>query len=164
MSDVQWTNFWVVNPSWLQNCEPINLLCSNLPGNQYILIQKCQRKQSIFTYKNEKESKITWFITIKTRKLLPENLALYHQNVRLVFSSYFDVHGYPTNAKEEKPTRKTCFSREMKCLALRIYPEKFCLVAFLWSQRNFYCNLMRKRCWNRGEYLKSFKNESLNVK
>ena len=31
----------------------------------------------------------------------------------------------------EKPTRKTCFCREKKRLAPRIYQAKFCLAAFL---------------------------------
>ena len=44
---------------------------------------------------------------------------------RLVFSWFFDIHGNLGNAKE-KPTRKTCFSHEMKRLALRIYLAKFC--------------------------------------
>ena len=45
--------------------------------------------------------------------------------IRLVFSRFFDICGNLGNAKE-KPTRKTCFSREMKRLALRIYLAKFC--------------------------------------
>ena len=32
---------------------------------------------------------------------------------------------------KEKPTRKTCFSREKKRLATHIYPAKFCMAAFL---------------------------------
>ena len=44
---------------------------------------------------------------------------------RLVFSRFFSIHGNLRNVKE-KPTRKTCFSREMKRLALRIYLSKFC--------------------------------------
>ena len=43
---------------------------------------------------------------------------------RLVFSQFFSIHGNLRNLKE-KPTRKTCFSREMKRLALRIYLSKF---------------------------------------
>ena len=43
---------------------------------------------------------------------------------RLVFSRFFDIRGDLGNVKE-KPTRKTCFSREMKHLALRIYLAKF---------------------------------------
>ena len=49
---------------------------------------------------------------------------------RLVFSRFFYIRGNLGNAKE-KPTRKTCFSREMKRLALRIYLAKFCQAAFL---------------------------------
>ena len=45
--------------------------------------------------------------------------------IRLVFSWFFDICGNLGNFKE-KPTRKTCFSREMKRLALRIYLAKFC--------------------------------------
>ena len=82
--------------------------------------------------------------------------------LRLVFSRFFDIRGSLGNVKE-KPTRKTCFCREMKRLALRIYLAKFCSAAFLWCQRNFYCNFIRKRCWNGGEYVKIFKNESLSV-
>ena len=44
---------------------------------------------------------------------------------RLVFSRLFYICGNLGNVKE-KPTRKTCFSREMKCLALCIYLAKFC--------------------------------------
>ena len=44
---------------------------------------------------------------------------------RLVFSRFFEIHGYLGNVKE-KPTRKTCFSREMKRLALGSYLAKFC--------------------------------------
>ena len=49
---------------------------------------------------------------------------------RLVFSRFFDICGNLGNVKE-KPTRKTCFSRERKGLAPRIYQAKFCLAAFL---------------------------------
>ena len=49
---------------------------------------------------------------------------------RLVFSRFFDIRGNLGNVKE-KPTRKTCFSREKKRLAPRIYQAKFCLAAFL---------------------------------
>ena len=38
-------------------------------------------------------------------------------NYRLVFSRFFDIRGNFGNVKE-KPTRKTCFSREMRRLAL----------------------------------------------
>ena len=44
---------------------------------------------------------------------------------RLVFSRFFYIRGNLGNVKE-KPTRKTCFSREIKRLALRIYLAKFC--------------------------------------
>ena len=80
----------------------------------------------------------------------------------LVFSRLFDFRGNLGNVKE-KPTRKTCFFREMNFLALRIYLVKFCLEAFLWCQRSFYCIFMRKRCLNGEDYVKSFKNESLSV-
>ena len=43
---------------------------------------------------------------------------------RLVFSRFFDIRRNLGNVKE-KPTRKTCFSREMKRLALRIYLANF---------------------------------------
>ena len=43
---------------------------------------------------------------------------------------FFDIRGKLGNAKE-KPTRKTCFSREKKRLAPRIYLAKFCQAAFL---------------------------------
>ena len=43
----------------------------------------------------------------------------------LVLSRFFDIRGNLGNVKE-KSTRKTCFSRKMKRLALRIYPAKFC--------------------------------------
>ena len=51
-------------------------------------------------------------------------------NSRLVFSRFFDNRGNLGNDKE-KPTRKTCFSREKKRLTPRIYQAKFCLAAFL---------------------------------
>ena len=51
-------------------------------------------------------------------------------NDRLVFSWFFDIHRNLGNVKE-KPTRKTCFSREKKHPAPRIYQAKFCLAAFL---------------------------------
>ena len=44
---------------------------------------------------------------------------------RLVFSRFFDLRGNLGNVKE-KPTRKTCFSREKKRLTPRIYLAKFC--------------------------------------
>ena len=46
------------------------------------------------------------------------------------------------NAKE-KPTRKTCFSREMKRLAL---PFKLLLGGISLMSTEFYCNFMRKIC------------------
>ena len=49
---------------------------------------------------------------------------------RLVFSRFLDLRRNLGIVKE-KPTRKTCFSREKKCLAPRIYQAKFCLAAFL---------------------------------
>ena len=44
---------------------------------------------------------------------------------RLVFSWFFDIRGNLDNV-QEKPTRKTYFSREKKRMALRIYFAKFC--------------------------------------
>ena len=44
---------------------------------------------------------------------------------RLIFSRFFYFRGNLGNVKE-KPTRKTCFSRETKRLAPRIYLAKFC--------------------------------------
>ena len=76
---------------------------------------------------------------------LKEILAVDPELYRLVFSRFFDIRGNLGNVKE-KPTRKTCFSREKKRLAPRIYQAKFCLAAFLRCQRSFYCNFMRKRC------------------
>ena len=49
---------------------------------------------------------------------------------RLVYSRFFDLRGNLGIVKE-KPTRKTCFSRDKKCLAPSIYQAKFCLAAFL---------------------------------
>ena len=48
---------------------------------------------------------------------------------RLVFSRFLNLSGNLGIAKE-KPTRKTCFSRERKRLAPRIYQAKFCLARF----------------------------------
>ena len=53
------------------------------------------------------------------------------RNSRLVFSRFFDFQRNLRNVIKEKPTRKTCFSRKMKRLSLRIYLAKFCLEAFL---------------------------------
>ena len=58
------------------------------------------------------------------------NFAQYYGCHRLVFSRFFDLRGNLLNVKE-KPTRKTCFSREKKRLAPRIYQAKFCLAAIL---------------------------------
>ena len=44
---------------------------------------------------------------------------------RVLFSRFWDFCGNLGNVKE-KSTRKTCFSREMKRLAPRIYLAKFC--------------------------------------
>ena len=60
----------------------------------------------------------------QNRKLLVLQL-INRVSSRLVFSRFFDIRGNLGNAKE-KPARKTCFSREMKRLALRIYLAKFC--------------------------------------
>ena len=68
----------------------------------------------------------------------------------LVFIRFFDICRNLGNAKE-KPMRKICFSCEMKRLVSRIYFAQFCQAAFLWCQRSFYCNFMRKRCWNGAE-------------
>ena len=57
--------------------------------------------------------------------------------IRLVYSRFLDLRGNLWIG-EEKQTRKTCFSREKKRLAPRIYQAKFCLAAFLSSQRNLY--------------------------
>ena len=44
---------------------------------------------------------------------------------KLVFSRFFDIRGNFGNVKD-KPTRKTCFSPEMKRQALRMYLAKSC--------------------------------------
>ena len=75
-----------------------------------------------------------------------------YQEHRLVFSRFLDLCENLGIVKE-KPARKICFSREKKRLAPRVYQEKFCLVAFLWSQRNFYYIFTRNRCWNGWEYI-----------
>ena len=59
----------------------------------------------------------------QNRKLLVLQL-INRVSSRLVFSRFFDIRGNLGNAKE-KPTRKTCLSREMKHLALCIYLAKF---------------------------------------
>ena len=66
---------------------------------------------------------------------------------RLVFSRFLGLRGNLGIVKE-KSTRKTCFYREKKCLAPRIYQAKFCLAVFLWSQRNLYYIFRRNRCSN----------------
>ena len=48
---------------------------------------------------------------------------------RLVFSQCLNLRGNLGIVKE-KPTRKTCFSREKECLAPRAYQAKFYLAAF----------------------------------
>ena len=52
--------------------------------------------------------------------------------IRLAFSRFLDLHGNLGIVKQ-KATRKTCFSREKKRIAPRIYQAKFCLAAFLWN-------------------------------
>ena len=55
------------------------------------------------------------------------------KNTRVVsidVSRFLDLCGNLGNGKE-KPTRKTCFSREKKRLTPRINQAKFCLAAFL---------------------------------
>ena len=63
---------------------------------------------------------------------------------RLVVSRFLDLRGNLGIVKE-KPTKKTCFSREKKHLAPCIYLAKLCQVAFLWSQRNLYYIFTRNR-------------------
>ena len=55
---------------------------------------------------------------------------------RLVFSRFFDIRENLGHIKE-KPTRKTCFSREMKRLDLRIYLAKFYWAAFFFMSTKF---------------------------
>ena len=55
---------------------------------------------------------------------------LFKYEYRLVFSRFLDLWGNLGIVKE-KPTRKTCFSREKKRLAPCIYQAKFCRAAFL---------------------------------
>ena len=52
-------------------------------------------------------------------------LLIRYQKIRLVFSRFLDLCGNLGNVIE-KPTRKTCFSREKKRLTQRIYLAKFC--------------------------------------
>ena len=56
-----------------------------------------------------------------------ESFSKFH---RLVFSRFLDLGGNLGIVKE-KPTRKTCFSREKKRIASPIYQAKFCMAAFL---------------------------------
>ena len=48
-----------------------------------------------------------------------------HVKLVLRYLQILDLRGNLENVKKEKPTRKTCFSCEMKRLALRIYLENF---------------------------------------
>ena len=86
-------------------------------------------------------------------------LRIFTKCTRLIFSRLFDIRGNLGKVKE-KPTGKTCFSSKMKCLALHIYLAKFCEAAFLWCQRSFYCNFMRKGCWNGGNMWKVLKTKA----
>ena len=56
---------------------------------------------------------------------------------RLVFSRFLDLRGNFGIVKE-KPTRKSCFSREKKHISPSIYQTQLCLAAFPSSQRNLY--------------------------
>ena len=53
-----------------------------------------------------------------------------YKGSRVVFSLFFDFRGNLGNVKEKR-ARKTCFSREMKRLALRVYLAKFYKGVFL---------------------------------
>ena len=64
---------------------------------------------------------------------------------RLIFSRFLELRGNLGIVKE-KPTRKTCFSREKKRLAPRIYHAIFCLASFFSRRRNFYYIFTRNRC------------------
>ena len=66
---------------------------------------------------------------IVQRKLFPFPCSFQYL-FRLVFSRFLDLRGNPRIVKA-KPTKKTCFSRETKRLAPRIYQAKFCLAGFL---------------------------------
>ena len=70
-------------------------------------------------------------------------VCFFHSIPRLVFSRFLDLRRNLGNFK-----RKTCFSREKKRLAPRIYLAKFCLVVFLWCQRNLFYIFMRNRYQN----------------
>ena len=65
------------------------------------------------------------FFVSKQNRKYPIQCQPYYNWYRLVFSRFFDIRRSLENAKEKR-TRKTCFSREMKCMALRIYLAKFC--------------------------------------
>ena len=69
---------------------------------------------------------------------------LFPANPGLVYSHFLELHGNLENVKG-KPTKKTCFSSEKKRLTERIYETKFCLAAFLGSQRNLFCASKRNR-------------------
>ena len=69
---------------------------------------------------------------------------IFQSPIRTVFSRFLDLDRNLGIVKE-KPTRKTCFSRKKKRPAPRIYQAKFCLVVFLWSQRNLYYIFTRNR-------------------
>ena len=56
---------------------------------------------------------------------------------RLVFSRFLDLRGN-LGIVNEKPTRKTCFSREKKHLAPHIYKAKFCLAALTSTESLLY--------------------------
>ena len=75
---------------------------------------------------------------------------------RLAFSGLFDIRGNLGNVTEE-PTRKTCFSLEIKRLALRIYLPKFCSVAYLRYQWIFHRIFIVKA---RENMYKVFKNKA----
>ena len=63
------------------------------------------------------------------KRACEKNFKYYLWQTRLVFSRFFDLLGNLRIVKE-KPTRKTCFSREKKRLAPRIYQAKFCWRCF----------------------------------
>ena len=69
----------------------------------------------------------------------------YPRSSRLVFGRFFDLRGHLGNV-EEKPTRKSCFSREKKHLTLCIYLCKILLGDIsLMSTKFLYCIFMRNR-------------------
>ena len=72
-----------------------------------------------------------YFSALKPYQYILKILSEHGQSqYRLVFSRLLDLRGNLGIVKE-KPTRITCFSREMKRLARRIYQAKFCLSTFL---------------------------------